>query len=124
VWKEERGGGLSESRAFERFIFEQVLKDYDPSDEDLDVGDLGNEDDGGCDGMFFYIGDQLIGDETTVPAGAQDVVLHLIQAKLETSFGETAVEKLESFTRDMLDFSKTVESINYLNSKAKARVNS
>jgi hypothetical protein len=29
VWKSERATGLSASKAFERFVIEQVLKDFD-----------------------------------------------------------------------------------------------
>lgn len=127
IYRLERGAGLSPSRAFERYVFEQVLKNFDPADEDLDVGDFGKDkegeqlkgDDGGVDGMYLYINDILIGEETEVPPGASDVELHLIQAKSETSFKETAIEKLESFARDLFEYSRPVESTSYLNSKVK-----
>jgi len=64
LWCNDRAAGLTKSKAFERYVFEQVLKDHDPADEDLDVGDFGEGDDGGVDGMYLYMGGQLIGLET------------------------------------------------------------
>ena len=40
IWMADRAAGLSHSKAFERYVFEQVLKDHDPADEDIDVGDF------------------------------------------------------------------------------------
>jgi hypothetical protein len=119
IWRQERAADLTESKGFERYVFEQVLKDHDPADEDLDVGDLGEGDDGGIDGMYLYMGGQLIGDETDAPTAASDVELHIIQAKYENGFKETAIEKLESFSRDLLSYDKPVSSLTYLNSKVR-----
>jgi hypothetical protein len=54
-----------------------------------------------------------------VPTDASDVVLHIIQAKYEDSFKETAIGKLANFTRDLFDCDKPVEDLSYINSKAK-----
>jgi len=119
IWSEHRAAGLEQSKAFERYVFEQVLKDHDPADEDIDVGDFGEGDDGGVDGMFLYMGGQLIGEETAAPIAASDVELHIIQAKYENGFKETAIEKLEAFARDLLSYNKPVDELTYLNSKAR-----
>ena len=119
LWCQDRAAGMKKDKAFERYVFEQILKDHDPADEDLDVGDFGEGDDLGVDGMYLYMGGQLIGLETPTPTSASDVELHIIQAKHESGFKETTVEKLESFTRDLLTYDKPVEQLTYLNSKAK-----
>jgi hypothetical protein len=119
LWCEDRAAGLTKSKAFERYVFEQVLKDHDPADEDLDVGDFGDGNNGGVDGMYLYMGGQLIGLETPAPLSASEVELHIIQAKHETGFKETTVEKLESFSRDLLSYDKPVDQLTYLNSKAR-----
>jgi hypothetical protein len=94
VWKNESGTGLSDSKAFERFVIEQVLKDFDLSSDEVLSGDLGGGDDGGVDACYLFMRKTLITLETEpiVPAG--QVELHLIQAKNEAGFKETAVEKL------------------------------
>jgi hypothetical protein len=119
IWAEERAPGLKESKAFERYVFEQVLKDHEPADEDLDVGDFGDGDDGGVDGMYLYMSGQLIDVETPIPQAVNDVELHIIQAKFQGSFKETTIEKIESFARDLLTYNKPVSELKYLNSKAR-----
>lgn len=43
---ERYGAGLSKDELFGRWSFEQILKDYDPSYEDLEFGDVDGGDDG------------------------------------------------------------------------------
>ncbi|HLJ26912.1 MAG TPA: AIPR family protein [Candidatus Angelobacter sp.] len=119
VWKADRGAGLSDSKAFERYVVEQVLKDFDLSNDSIESGDLGGEDDGGVDSVYLFMNTTLITLETPpiVPAGP--IELHLIQAKYEKGFGETAVQKLESFAKDLLSYDKPVDGLKYLNSRAR-----
>jgi hypothetical protein len=119
VWKTDRGAGLSDSKAFERYVIEQVLKDFDLSNDSIESGDLGAEDDGGVDAFYLFMNNTLITLETppVIPAGP--IELHLIQAKYESGFSETAVQKLESFAKDLLSYDKSVDEIKYLNSKAR-----
>jgi len=119
VWKMERGEGLSDSKAFERYAVEQVLNDFDLSNDAIQSGDLGAEDDGGVDAVYLFMNHTLISLETPpiVPAGP--VELHLIQAKYQNNYKETTIEKLESFARDLLSYDKPVDSIRYLNSQAR-----
>ena len=119
VWKTDFGEGLSDSKAFERYVTEQVLKDFDLSNDSIEAGDLGAEDDGGVDAAYLFMNNTHIALETppVVPAGP--IELHLIQAKYEKGFGETAVQKLESFAKDLLSYDKPVDDLKYLNSKAR-----
>jgi hypothetical protein len=119
VWKSDRGTGLSDSKAFERYVIEQVLKDFDLSNDSIESGDLGAEDDGGVDAFYLFMNNTLITVETppVIPAGP--IELHLIQAKYEKGFSETAVQKLESFSKDLLSYDKPVDDLKYLNSKAR-----
>jgi len=118
IWKTEHAEGLSASKAFERFVVEQVLKDFDLDIDEVSSGDLGGGDDGGVDSVYLFMSGKLIAAETPpiVPAGP--IELHLIQAKEEKSFKEGPVQKLEIFAKDLLNYSKPVEYITYLNSKA------
>ena len=40
---------------FEYFSFEQILKQYDPSDEELEAGWVDGRHDGGIDGFFIFV---------------------------------------------------------------------
>ncbi len=119
VWKADRGTGLTESKAFERYVIEQVLKDFDLSNDAIESGDCGAEDDGGVDAVYLFMNNTHIALETApiIPAGP--IELHLIQAKYEKGFAETAVQKLESFSKDLLSYDKPIDELKYLNSKAR-----
>jgi hypothetical protein len=119
VWRRERAPDLPESKAFERYAVEQVVKDFDLSDEEIESGDLGGKDDGGVDAVYLFMNTLLIAMETDPPIPVGAVELHLVQAKYEKGFTETAVEKLEAFARDLLAYDKPVDSFTYLNSKAR-----
>jgi hypothetical protein len=118
-WRRDRAPNLSQDKAFERYAAEQILKDAELSDEEIESGILGGGDDGGIDGVYFFVNRTLIQDETPMPEPAMSAELYLIQAKYEKGFGETAVEKMRDFTRDLLDYSKTVDQFTYLNSSAR-----
>ena len=116
-WRKDRAPQLKASKAFERFVIEQVLKNLDPSDEDIESGDLGERDDGGVDSMYLVMnGTVLISEEVDPPEPTTSVELVIIQAKNEGGFGEMAIERLISFCNDLLDYSKEPGKITYLNS--------
>jgi hypothetical protein len=119
VWKADRGTGLTESKAFERYVIEQVLKDFDLSNDSIEAGDCGAEDDGGVDAVYLFMNNTHIALETAPISPAGPIELHLIQAKYEKGFAETAVQKLESFSKDLLSYDKPVDDLKYLNSKAR-----
>jgi len=75
---------MSASKAFERFVIEQVLKDFDLDNDETESGDLGGGDDGGVDAMYLFMNGKLISLDIPpiIPAGP--IELHIIQAKEET----------------------------------------
>lgn len=121
TWHDQRVSEMHPHKAFEFFVADQLLKDVaELSDEDLRVGMLTDEDenkgdDGGVDSMYFFINKMLIQDETEPPASALEAELIVIQSKFEKSFTETAVQKIEAFMRDLLNYAKPAESFTYLN---------
>jgi len=58
--KEQGASSLSGSDFFEVFSFEQVLKNYDLSDDELLYGKVGASRDGGIDGFFTFINGELL----------------------------------------------------------------
>ncbi|HEY7533588.1 MAG TPA: AIPR family protein, partial [Nitrospiraceae bacterium] len=85
----------------------------------IDSGHFGGEDDGGVDGMYFFINRILVDEDTEIPEPALSAELVIVQAKHAKSFSETAIDKVHTFARDLLDFDKAPESLTYLNSLAK-----
>lgn len=122
VWKEARAPGLPEDKAFERYCVEQVLKDADLADEDIDFGDFGGGDDGGIDAMYLFMNTAVITDESDLPDPTTLVELVLIQATREGTFSEDRIEKMHTFARDLLNYSTPVSKITYLNAKAREAI--
>lgn len=116
-WRKDRAPTLKVSKAFERFVVEQVLKHVDPSDEEIESGDLGERDDGGVDAMYLLMnGTVLVSEEVEPPEPTTSVELVIVQAKNEPSFGETPIQKMQDFCEDLLNYSKDPYTITYLNS--------
>ena len=95
------------------------MKDDDLSDDEIESGILGGGDDGGIDGMFFFVNRGLIQDETDLPEEAISARLVVVQAKYENGFSETAITKIEAFARDLLDYSRDVDKMTYLSANVR-----
>ena len=111
---------LSESDAFEFFACDQVLKTSDPSGDEVTAGVVGGNNDGGIDGVYTFVNDQLITEDSEIfeddfsaSIYGSDVPLRLVlvQAKTETSFTETALDKVSSSTKRLLNLEKTEEEL-------------
>ncbi len=48
------------SELFELFTFDQLLKDYDPTFEELESGWTDGGNDGGLDGFFIYVDGRVV----------------------------------------------------------------
>ena len=118
---------LPDDTAFELFASEQVLKDSDLSTEELFSGIVGGSNDGGIDGVYTFVGDQLIDDDSEIfdanfstsrVSQGIALTLRLIQAKAENSFAETPIDLVASSTARLLDLTQTDEQLEILYSPA------
>lgn len=57
---EESTGYLNENLYFEHFAASQILKNYNLSDEEIDNGNSGGANDGGCDNLYVFVNEELI----------------------------------------------------------------
>lgn len=103
----------SENAFFEFFSTSQVLKDKELSDEEINSGITGGGNDGGCDGIYIFVNNELIAedqlDDLTAPKGAE-INFVIIQAKNTTSFGEDALMKWKTVSKNLLDMTKDISS--------------
>jgi hypothetical protein len=99
---------IKEDQFFEIFSFEQVLKNYDLSYEELESGKVGAGNDGGIDGIFIFVNDELINEDfnTDEIKRNPEIILYLIQAKQSETFSESAIDKIISTAIDIFDLSK------------------
>ena len=118
LWRNERMPTESEADAFERFANEQVLKNPDLSDDEIESGKIGSGGDGGVDGFFFFVGDTLMQEGKPPPESATTAELILKQSTRTAGFDETKLLKLKSFCEDVFGWTSLDNKV-HLNLTAK-----
>jgi len=103
---------LSFDAAFERFASEHALHGYGLSEEEIEAGVIGGADDGGIDSVYVFLGGRLLHEDSeifqqqsavaNVEQGTQ-LTLWLVQAKTSPTFSETALDKVASTCKNLLD---------------------
>lgn len=108
-WCETRLAGLRQDiDPFEYFCADQFLKPFFASDEDIHYGLVGDSNDGGVDGFYFFIGNILADDTTVVNRrSSYQIDLVIMQIKESKGFSPSNIRKLAVFTDDLLDIQRT-----------------
>jgi AIPR protein len=103
--KSEIYTALSDSDFFELFSFEQVLKNFDLSYDELLTGKVGTGADGGIDGFFTFVNGELCDEDTDFSEFKRSPLIEtfLIQAKRSPSFSEIAVERVDGTATDIFN---------------------
>ncbi|MFF0635948.1 AIPR family protein [Nocardia sp. NPDC004151] len=124
--QDARAEPLPDDVAFELFAAQSVLREFDLSDEEVEVGRIGGGKDGGIDGFYVFLDGALLDEDSDVFADdfkASNVRKHaemdvwVIQAKRESSFTETAFDKLQSSLGRLFDLTQDDEQLKVLYSK-------
>ncbi len=86
--KEQLGTNKDESEIFELFSFDQILKDYDPSFEELESGWTDGGNDGGLDGFFVFVDGRIATPESYKYASKKSpqIDVHIFTVKRSKSF--------------------------------------
>lgn len=110
--REEYDPNLSEDSYFEVFCASQILKNYDLDDDELINGITDGPNDGGCDGMYVFLNNDLLTedqiDNLSSPKGSY-LRFVIIQAKNTTGFGEDAIMKWKTVAQNLLDMSSNMD---------------
>lgn len=103
--KRQTSSSLSGSEFFELFTFEQVLKNFDLSYDELLSGKVGTGGDGGIDGFFTFVNSELSDEDTDFSEFRRSPVIEafIIQAKRSPTFSEIAVERVNSTVADIFN---------------------
>jgi len=106
--KKNVANSLADDDFFEIFTFEQILKNYELSYEEFMSGKIGGGDDGGIDGFFAFINDEMLDEDTDLSAFKKNptIILFLVQAKRTPSFSEIAVERAITTVEGIFDLTK------------------
>lgn len=122
-----RSEPMQESAQFELFAAEQLLRSRDLSEDEIEAGIVGGGNDGAIDGIYTFLGDVLLSEDSAVfddPSGPSRVPhgtplsLVLIQAKLDESFTETAIDLAATSTQRLLDLDLSDSTLRSLYSDA------
>lgn len=110
----------NEDKAFQLYLSEQILKDYDLSYDEIADGDVDGGADGGLDSIHLFLNDQLFSEEMLEDDSFKNFItrniqikLFLIQAKNITSYKQTVMNSLLSTTKDILNLAKELQLTEY-----------
>jgi AIPR protein len=88
------GNFKDQSVAFERFATEQLFKDYDIGIDEVENGLTGSSRDGGIDGFYLFVNDELIFDLDQIPDSRKITLdLYIIQYKNSPSIEELVLDR-------------------------------
>ncbi len=113
--------------AFEYFAFEQVLKDYDLSSEEILHGSVDGRNDGGIDGFFIIINGHFLLDPETFSWPKSGAVLEvwILTCKHHDTFKQSPLDNIAASIVELLDFSIDSKDLagDYSNEIIKSREN-
>ncbi len=93
--------------AFEYFSFEQILKDYDLSNDELKAGSVDGRNDGGIDGFFIFVNGHFLSDPQSFnwPKTGSVLDVWIITCKHHETFRQAPLDNLAASLTELLDFS-------------------
>lgn len=109
----ERNPSDKRDEVFEYLSFEQILKDYDLSFDEIGTGAIDGRRDGGIDGFFIFINGHLLQDidSFTWPRSGSEIDVYIINCKHHETFLQAPLDKLNASFYELLDFSISKDSI-------------
>lgn len=92
--------------AFEYLAFEQILKDFDLSFDEIIHGSIDGRGDGGIDGFFIMVNGHLLQDPESFvwPRTSSELRLVLITCKHHDTFKQATLDSLIATLTEVLDF--------------------
>lgn len=98
---------------FEFFVFEQLLKDYDLSKEELEFGSIDGRNDGGIDGFYIFINGHLLTDTDKFlwPKSGSTLEVWIITCKHHDTFKQATLDNLVASITELFDFAINDENL-------------
>lgn len=92
--------------AFEYLAFEQVLKDYDLSRDELESGIVDGGQDGGIDGLYLFVNGNLLQDTKGFlwPKTSTEISLYIFTCKHHDTFKQSTIDAIIASLTEILDF--------------------
>lgn len=94
--------------AFEFLVYEQVLKEYDLSVDDIKAGSVDGRNDGGIDAIYILVNGHLINDvkSALLPKANANLEVYFFTCKHRDVFKQDPVNSICTSLQELLDFSK------------------
>ncbi|MBF2087785.1 MAG: AIPR family protein [Synechococcales cyanobacterium K44_A2020_017] len=91
--------------AFEYLAFEQILKDYDLSGDEIKSGSVDGRNDGGIDGFFIFVNGHLLTETEsfTWPRTGSQLEVFVITCKHHDTFKQSPLDNLVASLSELLD---------------------
>jgi hypothetical protein len=101
----------SKQEFFEMYVAEQVLKNFDLSDEEIELGLVGAGGDGGIDGIYTFANGDLVQEDFDYDSLKKSVLIEvvIVQSKTSATFDEESINKLVAVTNDMFNLARPVD---------------
>jgi hypothetical protein len=102
---------LSESKFFELFASEHILKNYGLSYDEIFSGIVGDGGDGGVDSIYTFVNGVLAAEDTNFTNIKQNgvITLYIIQSKKTNGFSDEAILRLDDTCKDLLNLSHPLD---------------
>ena len=93
---------------FEFLVYEQVLKEYDLSVDDIKTGSVDGRNDGGMDAIYIFVNGHLINDIKSVllPKANANLEVYFFTCKHRDVFKQDPINSICTSLQELLDFSK------------------
>jgi hypothetical protein len=94
---------------FERFVLEQILKNFDLSKEEIEFGWTDGSHDGGIDGFYVLVNGRLLTDPSDFswPKSGAEIQVFLVTCKHHATFQQVPLDALLASVQELFDLSKT-----------------
>ena len=99
--------------AFEYLVFEQILKDYDLSRDEIESGLVDGRDDGGIDGFFIFVNGHLLveTESFTWPRAGSQLEVFIITCKHHDTFKQSTLDNLAASLSELLNLGISNEEL-------------
>ena len=110
--RKNRFPSANKSEFFEIYVAEQVLKEFDLSDEEIESGLIGNGGDGGIDAIYTFANGELVQEDFDYEPLKKNVLIEvvIVQSKTSESFGEDSLHKFIAVTNDTFNLANKLDS--------------
>jgi hypothetical protein len=98
---------------FEKFVLEQILKNYDLSNEEIAFGWTDGSLDGGIDGFYVLVNGLLVTDASDFswPRTGAEIEVYLITCKHRDTFQQTSLDAMLASLQEIFDLTRNTQEL-------------